>query len=299
MRIDFGGGWTDVETFAHAAGGAVVNAKIDRYVTGTLEAVEEGVAGPAPPEHGEGHEGLRIAYGLELPAGSGLGSSAALNVVWLSLVNRRVVGDEDRKRIAELAYGLEAMLGILGGRQDQYAAALGGFNLMRFGAGGVEVEPLAVPAAAVRELEARSLLCSTGQPRLSGSIHEHVWGAFRAGRPETVRALYGLREVALAMVPTLLAGDLPSFADLLSENWEHQRALHPSVSNPRIDALFEAARTAGALGGKACGAGGGGCLYFVCEPGRRQAVAAALAAAGARPIRFAFEFAGLTLGERG
>jgi D-glycero-alpha-D-manno-heptose-7-phosphate kinase len=288
VRIDFGGAWTDVNIFSHAAGGVVLNATIDKYVTGRIQAQEAG-------EDPQAREGIDVSYGFDLPSGSGLGTSAALNVVWLSLIKSQITSGEQRKQIAELAYQLEEMLGILGGKQDQYAAAVGGFNLMRFGADGVSVEALGVPRGTIRELEARSVLCYTGKPRLSGSIHENVWGAFRQGRPATVGALYAMRDLALRMAPALTDGDLDAFADLLAENWHNQKALDPSVTNGQIEDLFEIAVATGARGGKACGAGGGGCLYFVTQPGRREAVAEALAAAGARLIDFAFEFDGLTV----
>ena len=289
VRVDFGGGWTDVDIFAHGAGGVVLNATIDKYVTGRIEVMEAG-------EGAQAREGLAVNYGFDLPSGSGLGTSSALNVVWLSLIKSQIAAsDEDRKHIAELAYQLEAMLGILGGKQDQYAAALGGFNLMRFGAEGVEVERLSVPPETVRELETRTVLCYTGKPRLSGSIHENVWGAFRQGNPATLSALYALRDIAERMKTVLLEGDIDAFAGLLSENWRNQKALDPSVTNQQIDDLFTAASQAGALGGKACGAGGGGCLLFVTRTGAREAVGKALAAGGARVIPFAFEFDGLTV----
>lgn len=288
VRIDFGGAWTDVNIFSHAAGGVVLNATIDKYVSGRLHALETG-NNPAD------REGLEVNYGFDLPSGSGLGTSASLNVVWLSLIRSRTANTEDRKHIAELAYQLEEMLGILGGKQDQYAAALGGFNLMRFSTEGVTVEPLPLPEATVAELESRSVLCYTGKPRLSSAIHENVWGAFRAGRPDTVTALYNLRDLALRMATTLTEGDIDTFAELVSENWVNQKHLDDSVTNPEMDALFETARVAGARGGKACGAGGGGCLYFITEPGRKEAVSQALAEAGARVIDFQFESEGLTV----
>jgi len=288
VRVDFGGGWTDVDMFAQGAGGIVVNATIDKYVTGRLEVLETG-------EDAAAREGLNVAYGFDLPSGSGLGTSSAMNVVWLSLIKSRIATDEDRKQLAELAYQLETILGILGGKQDQYAAALGGFNHMTFGADGVGVERIGVSPETVARLEGRSVLCYTGKPRLSGAIHENVWGAFRQGNPNTVQALYTLREVAEQMTPALRAGDLETFAALMARNWEAQKALDPSVTNAQIDGLFEAARAAGALGGKACGAGGGGCLLFVTRPGAQQAVAETLARHGARLIPFRFSFDGLTL----
>lgn len=276
-RIDFGGAWTDVDLYAQSFGGAVFNATINHYVTGEQIVTDEG---------------LQVRYGFELPTGSGLGTSAALNVCWFGLIDGR--GKLDRRKVAEQAYGLEELLGILGGRQDQYAAAFGGFNLMRFGGGSsVEVEQVALAPETITALEKRSVLVYTGTPRLSGNIHESVWGGFRAGRTKTVAAFHGLREVGLAMPEALQRGNLSAFAALLEQNWEHQKDLDPSVSNPQIEKLFAVAQSAGALGGKACGAGGGGCLYFVTEEGQQAAVANALVAAGARYIPFQFESEGL------
>lgn len=287
VRVDFAGGWTDVNLFARGAGGAVVNAAIDRYVTGRLEVQDT----EATVSDGEG---LRITYGSDLPSGSGLGTSSAMNVAWLSLVKHRIIGDEDRARLAELAYQLEEILGILGGKQDQYAAAFGGFNFMTFGEK-VDVERLDIAPETIQALEEDLVLCYTGKPRLSGNIHENVWGAFRQGVPETVNALYTLRDCAFRMREALLQGDLDAFATILSENWKHQRALDPSVTNSQIENLFEVAFQFGARGGKACGAGGGGCLLFCAENGRKPELSAALDRAGTRVIPFHFDLEGLTI----
>jgi|SRR5579871_2434403 len=294
VRIDFAGGWTDVNIFARGAGGVVVNAAINHYVTGTLEVLDESEHGGPHLSHtaGVGKEGIGVSYQSELPSGSGLGTSSALNVVWLSLVKSQIATDEDRARIAELAYQLEEMLGILGGKQDQYASAFGGFNAMTFGET-VEVERLTVPEEMVAELENRLVLCYTGKPRLSGSIHENVWGAFRRGVPETVNALYSLRDCALRMREALLNSDIGAVADILSENWQNQKALDASVTNVQIEDLFAEAYATGAIGGKACGAGGGGCLLFCCAEGTHLQVSDALALAGARVIPFQFDFTGL------
>lgn len=276
-RIDFGGAWTDVDLYAQSFGGAVFNATINHYVTGEQIVTDEG---------------LQVRYGFELPTGSGLGTSAALNVCWFGLIGGKA--EPDRRRVAEQAYGLEELLGILGGRQDQYAAAFGGFNLMRFAGGAsVKVEQVALAPEIVSALEKRSVLVYTGTPRLSGTIHENVWGGFRVGRTETVAAFHGLREVGLAMPEALQTGNLTEFAALLGQNWSCQKNLDPSVSNAQIEKLFTVAQGAGALGGKACGAGGGGCLYFVTEEGQQVAVVNALVAAGARYIPFQFEGEGL------
>jgi D-glycero-alpha-D-manno-heptose-7-phosphate kinase len=95
------------------------------------------------------------------------------------------------------------------------------------------------------------------------------------------------------MRTVLLEGGVDEFAELLSQNWRHQKALDPSVTNAQIESLFDVATAAGAVGGKACGAGGGGCLLFCAAPDRQEAVADALSQAGARVIPFRFDFEGL------
>ena len=280
VRIDLAGAWTDVDIFAKGAGGAVVNATIDKYVVGTLRSAEGG-------------DGISVEYRCELPAGSGLGTSAALNVCWLSLVAAGDPEDETyRVRIAELAYDLEAMLGILGGKQDQYASALGGFNYLRF-AERVTAEQLHLDPAFVSELEQSLVLCYTGKSRLSSRIHENVWGAFRRGAETTISALYRLRETANRMRTALMDADMAAFVSLVSESWACQKALDASVTNSDIERMFAAAGGAGATGGKACGAGGGGCLLFCCTPESHSTVADAMAHAGALVIPFKFESQGL------
>lgn len=285
VRIDFAGGWTDVDIFAKGAGGAVLNAAIDKYVTGTLETRED--------PNGDS-QGITISYQSELPAGSGLGTSSALNVVWLSLVKTKITDLEDKKQIAGLAYELEAILGILGGKQDQYASALGGINFMTFGEN-VEVEPLDVAPEIVQELEDRLVLCYTGKSRLSGNIHENVWGAYRRGASETVDALFTLRNVAFSMRYVLLSGRLDEFAELMNENWAAQKKLDASITNDQIETLFEEAFKHGAVGGKACGAGGGGCLLFFARTGRRAEVEQVIGQLGSHIIPFKFEFGGLQI----
>lgn len=291
VRIDFAGGWTDVDMFAKGAGGAVVNATIDKYVTGRMEIFD------SVPKHDEADpEGISVSYSSDLPSGCGLGTSSSLNVVWLSLIKSQISSADDRKMIANLAYDLEAILGILGGKQDQYASALGGFNFMTFG-DKVEVEPINVSPDTVAELERRLVLVYTGKPRLSGNIHEHVWGAYRAGVPDTVNALYNLRNVAIRVRTVLDAGDLAEFSDLLNQNWRHQKQLDASITNDQIEELFDGAFKNGASGGKACGAGGGGCVLFFAEPGRRGEVEQVVERLGSRVIPFKFEFEGLQVAQ--
>ena len=286
LRIDLAGAWTDVPEFSVSAGGAVVNAAIDHHVEGTLETRDL----PRP-----GEDGIRICYHSALPSGAGLGGSAALNVCWLALVGAVQESAEAwRADLAEKAFYLEQLLGIKGGRQDQYASALGGINFLRFDES-VRVERLEIPPAMVAELESRLVLCFSGSSRLSSRIHENVWTAFERGIPQTVHALHSLRDGAYAMRDALVSGDLDSVGRIIEESWENQKALDDSVTNDRITELFESALSAGALSGKACGAGGGGCLLFFADSGKQAEVGAALSASGAAVIPFRFDFEGVKM----
>ncbi len=161
----------------------------------------------------------------------------------------------------------------------------------------VEVERIDVAPAVVSELQDRLVLCYTGKPRLSGNIHEHVWGSYRQGVPETVNALYNLRNVAIRMRTVLLNGDLREFAELLNQNWKHQKELDPSITNEQIEELFQEAFNNGAIAGKACGAGGGGCLLFFAESNHQLNVEKVVEQLGSRVIPFKFEFDGLQVTE--
>lgn len=157
----------------------------------------------------------------------------------------------------------------------------------------VEVEPLSLAPAVLRALEEGLVLCYTGHSRVSGDIISAVMGAYRRGVPETTQALHRLKAIAGEMREALVQGDLMVFGRLLQENWENQQRLHPSVSNVEVETLFELALASGAVGGKALGAGGGGCLLFFCHPGSGESLRTALTGAGVQLMSFRFDFEGL------
>ena len=288
VRIDFAGAWTDVKYFAHPFGGATVNAAIDRYVTGRT--VSD--AGQSPGK--DAPEGIAVTYETDIPAGSGLGTSSALNVVWLSLAGGHAPQTPDeRARIAEQAYEVETVLGILGGKQDQYAAAFGGFNLFEFEENGVKTSPVAISPAHIAELEGLLTLCYTGQARYSSNLHENVWGGFRAGRRDVVDSLFELRDSAYRARDILEKGDWDSFGPLLSSQHRCAKRLDASLSNARVEGIFEMVNSH-ISGGKCCGAGGGGCMLFLSKStAEREQTAQALRENDIRVIDFHFADEGL------
>jgi D-glycero-alpha-D-manno-heptose-7-phosphate kinase len=238
--------------------------------------------------------GIELFVRCDAPPGSGTGSSAAVGVSLAGAVaaclGRPIAAHEAALRAirAEREY-----LRVAGGTQDQYAAAHGGASLMTFRDPVAHVSPLRLTPAAIAELEKRLVLVYTGVSRVSGDVATNVMASYEADAPRTVAALRRLRTLAHDVKEALLRGDVDALGPALADNWRCQKDLHPSVSSTAIDALYDRAIDAGAQGGKALGAGGGGCLLFLARPDREHEVRAALAEAGAQPLDFSFEWGGL------
>lgn len=276
LRIDLAGGWTDVPAFADAEGGAVVNVTIDRYVRGSLD------------------DAGAFTCTRDLTAG-GLGASACEYVLAAALRDP----DADLDDIAEAAFAAESAAGVVGGRQDQYAACYGGLSYMTFtradAAGGpVRIERLELPEPILLGLEKRLVLVDSGVSRLSGEIHDAVWGAYARHEDAVTGALLALKQYGTAMRDALAGSDFGGVREVMKENWTQQKRLHPSVTNETVDAIFDVAMRNGASAGKACGAGGGGALvFYASSDGDAVSLRRALAAGGADVIAFHFEPEGL------
>ncbi len=306
VRVDFAGAWTDVAYFSDAFQGATCNAAIKLYVEGELDVSEHDQVSTAQllaeaPESdlGAAQAGLRVSYESQVPAGSGLGTSATLNVVWLSLARREAVTTVDEKmEIAALAYDVEKILGIIGGKQDQYASAVGGINLFEFGQE-VRRVPVDMTDDQIEQLQQQLVLCYTGKPRLSSNIHKNVWGNFRAGKKETVQALFTLRDSAYQAKDYLESGELEQFGQLLTRQFDAAKQLDASTSNEQIEELFELAGPR-IIGGKPCGAGGGGCILFLAKSTQdARALEEELQKKQLATIDLQFDFEGLCVGTTG
>jgi len=270
LRIDFAGGWTDVPLYAEREGGAVLNAAITHYVRGYVsKPTAGGLLG-----HLRGERSY-LSYGADLPAGAGLGVSAAETVTWVTLVKTTVANDADRREIAELACDISRRMGILGGKQDEYAAALGGIGYYTFGHS-VGIERLDLGAAPTERFLDRLVLAHSGVKRVSSAIHETVWARYRAGDRDVAAALSRLTTIAGEMRQALSAADLDSVAELMNENWLNQVRLSPAVTSPDLDAFIGHGMRHGAIAAKVCGAGGGGCVLFMTRAGETGRLRAAL-----------------------
>ena len=311
LRLDFAGAWTDVPPFSAREGGVVVNAAIGLqcHVTLTLggkllrlvsedlgETLECANAGGLVldgkldllkaalrmfPVLG----GFTLTTRCDAPPGSGLGSSGALDVALVAALTRARLERPGERDLAEHAWQVETVEAkIPGGKQDQYAAALGGWHRLSFRDPDVGVEPLTLDPAFAAALERQIVLCYTNTTRVSGDTIARVMSAYERGDRKVTGALRGLKDMADAIVLALRSADLARVGALLAENWMHQQQLDPGMRTADMARLEEVMRAAGAIGGKAAGAGAGGSMFFLVK-GDRQAAVDAATAAGATVLK--------------
>jgi D-glycero-alpha-D-manno-heptose-7-phosphate kinase len=271
-RIDLGGGWTDVPPYCEREGGFVCNVAIDRYATVSL--TDNGTVSDGAPlvlaalKRTEVRASVSLRSDFPVAAGLG-GSSAASAALFCALKEWRGM-TWDRGELAELGRQVEVEdLGIAGGRQDHYAATFGGALALTF-TGETTVRRLRLTDVARDELIARCVLIYTGESRISGDTITAVLGAYENGDSRVTRALARMKELARAMATSLERGDIDAIGEAMDEHWTHQRSLHPSIPTARIDEIISRARAHGAVGAKAMGASGGGCVLVI---GRRERMA--------------------------
>ncbi len=306
-RVDFGGGWTDVPPYSDIEGGVVCAGALARYATAELsDAVGPAPHGAAPapePETpliraalartGIDHTTVRVRLRSDFPIGAGLGGSSAASAALLGALDRWRGIPIDRVAIAERGRRIEVEdLGVAGGRQDHYCATHGGLLGLSFGATvGVRRVPLPPPLRA--SLEQRCVLVYTGESRISGDTITGVLEGYRRGDRRVTFALARMRELAQQMIAALERADVDDLGSLIAEHWTHQRALHSAIPTPAIDAIIERAGRAGALGAKATGASGGGCVVAVARHGMEAEVRRAVGALG-ELVPFTLDETGLT-----
>ena len=289
-RLDFGGGWTDVPPYSEECGGCVCNIAIERHAVATVRArnddetarADDATTGPdnalaLAAVRRAAIPNVRVAIEAEFPLSAGLGGSSAAGVAVLGAlaawrgegIAPSVLAEESRRLEVE-------DLGIAGGRQDHYAAAMGGALALWFG-GEVTARRIPLSDAVVDALNQRCVVAYTGQSRISSNTITAVMDAYRARDERVLGALNRMRDLAGQMATALEAADLDALGQLVAEHWIHQRALHPAIPTPLIDALLADATTAGAIGGKALGASGGGCVLAIAAEGRAEDVRRAMA----------------------
>jgi D-glycero-alpha-D-manno-heptose-7-phosphate kinase len=279
-RLDFGGGWTDVPPYGEEMGGFVCNVAITRHAVVTLR---ENLDSTPPPDdltraamrRAQLHR-VSIESTTAIPPGAGLGGSSAVGIALQAAIASWRNEFVEREELVRRSRAVEVEeLGVAGGWQDHYAAAFGGVLGLTF-TDRVSVRHLPVDDALVAALERRCIVAYTGESRISGVTITAVLDAYRERVPRVVRALARMAELARAMADAIAAGALDDLGELVAEHWTHQCALHERITTSGIERALGAARDAGAIGGKALGASGGGCVLAIARDDHEQDVREAM-----------------------
>lgn len=323
LRLGLAGGGTDVSPYCDLYGGRVMNATIDRYAyaivapregrdacfqaldvghaethacTGDLDCsgslqLLKGVYARITRDflHGE-RPPLSVKTFSDAPPGSGLGSSSTMVVALVQAFAEYFSLPLGEYEVAQLAYDIERKdLALAGGKQDQYAAAFGGFNFMEFYAGDrVIVNPLRIKDWIRAELEASLVLYFTGVSRSSAEIIDRQARNIDAKDRRSLDATHHLKEEATRMKECVLRGDLHGLAETLQAGWEAKKKMASGITNPLIDKMEHIAFAHGARATKVSGAGGGGFMMFLCDPENRIGLTRALLAEGGNTMDFHF-----------
>jgi D-glycero-alpha-D-manno-heptose-7-phosphate kinase len=226
---------------------------------------------------------VEVTLASDSPRGGGLGASSAMVVALIAAAESELgQSPSSPAERAHLARDLEArLMSLPTGIQDHYPALLGGVLEILHRPGGESVRRLDVD---LERLGDSLLVVYSGISHFSAGNNWQVVRRRLDGEPEVTGLFAGIAEATAELPAALEAGDFPRVGALMSREWSFRRRLAAGISTPALEALVEAALAAGAWGGKACGAGGGGCLAFLCPPERRSAVTAALEQAGGRVL---------------
>ena len=280
LRISFAGGGSDIPEWYERHGGCVLSATIKRYATVTTT------------QNGE----LTIKVKSDCPPGSGLGGSSAVCVAMIAATGKRFGVERGLEEIVQAAIAMErGYLRVAGGEQDHYSAAVGGLNLFEWKK---KEEQQGNPVWLTHynkypaEFPKWLHLVFTGKARTDAGIQQRLTERCKT---ENVAALNRTMLVAREMAKALQDGDLNWFGSLLHDAWEYKKETSPGCSTDRADWMYDTAKVTGAIGGKLCGAGGGGYLLLCVPPERRLDVVLALEKLDAMMEPVEFEPNGVTV----
>jgi D-glycero-alpha-D-manno-heptose-7-phosphate kinase len=239
----------------------------------------------------EPRRGLSVRTSTQIPVGAGLGGSSALNIALCGGLARVTGKPYTRAQILEIAKNVEAVvIRVPTGWQDYFPALYGGASAVHLKCDGVKRERLPLSFA---DVEKRFVLCYTGQPRNSAINNWEVMKSHIDGDERVLRNFDQIVTIASQMREALLARDWNDVAKLLALEWQNRKRNFVGISTPKIDRMIEQTRKQGTLAAKVCGAGGGGCVIFMVQPGTKPAVEHALGRLGGEVINFGIARAGL------
>lgn len=269
VRVDFAGGTTDIEPFVSQYRGYVLNAAINKYVYGSLIAT---------------NNSTKLEYHADIPTSSGLGTSSAMNVVWVALITHHM----NKEKIAEAVFNIEHSIkeSSVNGKQDQYASAFGGINFMEFTKDRVYVHSLNLRKNFIKELNDKLILVYSGKAHYSGSSNKAMIDNLLKGK--NTSHLLKIKNIAKEMKNALLKEDLDKFADLMNKETDERRELSKITISSQLQKIINDGMKSGATAAKVCGSGGGGSILFYGDKNKL------IRKFGNKVIDFKFDLSGLT-----
>ena len=246
VRVDLSGGWTDVNPYCTDFGGEVVNFTINKYVKARIDSSGE------------------ISYDFDIPLGSGLGTSGSVNVARIALLKKNE--NPSLSQIAEAAYQEEIKSGNRCGRQDQWAAAFGGFNRFMFHGENVEIMPFEPARSSVKWIKKHLLIAHTGISHKSGDIQNQVWSRYESGDKEVIEGLHKIRLTTRKMADSLQRDQRQLFVESLNEVSNAIDIIDKSINAPFLRVIEPLLQDRSVMAWKALGAGSGGCAAILCHP---------------------------------
>ncbi|RLB61179.1 MAG: sugar kinase [Deltaproteobacteria bacterium] len=314
LRFSLGGGGSDLPAYAHVHGGYVVSAAIDKYVYVTANrrfyddirlaySKTEIVAEVDAIEHPIFREALKLmnlrqsielTSVAELPANSGLGSSSTFTVALLNALHAYQREFVSSRQLAAEACEIEIdRLGEPIGKQDQYISAFGNVTALTFAPdGSVQVEPVPVRDEVLDELESNLVIVYSGIERHARDVLSEEGAELSKPKGSAAADMHRIKAIGHEVYELLTQGDVDRYGELLHEHWCRKRKLASSMTDGSLDEHYEAARNAGAIGGKIMGAGGGGFFMFYVRPPDKRRVIETMAKRGLKRLRFRFDLDG-------
>ena len=218
--------------------------------------------------------GFHLIAESSVPAGAGLGGSSALAIACIGALNRLVGNRYEERKFVTIAANVEStVIKVPAGFQDYYPPLFGSVSCVHFRADGIRRENLDINT---EELERRIAICYTGEPRLSGINNWEVFKRHIDGDRSLFQIFEVIRDAAAQMREALLAADWKAVGEIMRFAYPNRQRLAPNITTPHMNALVGKALANGAEAAKVCGAGGGGCIAFLCAEGRKQDVERAL-----------------------
>ncbi len=320
VRISFSGGGTDMPEYYEKYGGSVISTNINKFtyvvINPKFDNTFQTFSSDFETHHKKtNYESLEPKHGTEIPIsvvkyfkykmggdflicsdvppGSGLGASSALTVNCINTITSLMKKKLSKQKIADIAFHIERnVLKHPIGKQDDYVAAFGGFNYIKFEKDTIKVTPIKIKKSTINELEKNLLLFFVGDTRKNSNVLSKQLRNTKEGNKNTIESLHTAKSLVDKFYDNLKNSDLMSIGELLHQGWIAKKKFAKGITNDKIDRIYQIALKHGATGGKLTGAGAGGHLLLYCQNPKQKIVLKKMVSLGLTPVPFNFHSSG-------